>query len=188
MRQATIRRMLALCALYATTGLVVGSAHADVCSCDKWPVQASGPGVCAVRETQGHCSITFSRVLTDAGSVPSPAAVEEKIISAIAQGDEQKKSDIERITKLFAPVSDDFLQVMKAAEDKDICQKFGCTVLTASQVKTLIDNEVIRRNKEEHAREVARQDTINFWIAVWTAIAAIVSLIGLWFSLRRRVS
>jgi|SRR5450755_2154651 len=157
-------------------------ARADICSCTNWPVEASGAGICAVRETQTRCSITFAPRSGDR----NPASVEEKVADTIAKGDEQKRAEIERVTGLFYPVDNDFLEVMRAADDNTVCQKFGCSVLTVSQLKNLIENEIAKRKNSEHKREVARQDTINILIAIGTGVAALVSLIGLWFSWRRK--
>ena len=103
---------------------------------------------------------------------------------AIAKGDEQKKAEIERVKGLFSPVDNDFLEVMRATDENTVCLKFGCSVLTVSQLKNLIENEITKRKDSEHKREVARQDTINMLIAIGTGVAALVSLIGLWFSWR----
>ncbi len=112
--------------------------------------------------------------------------MEEKVGDTIAKGDEQKRAEIERVTGLFYPVDNDFLEVMRAADDNTVCQKFGCSVLTVSQLKNLIENEIAKRKNSEHKREVPRQDTINILIAIGTGVAALVSLIGLWFSWRRK--
>jgi hypothetical protein len=176
--RSKVEHSLAAGVVVASAFATVGVAFANICRCENWPVDASGPGICHVMETTGHCSITFAPNPAESASAK---AVSEKVTETIAKGDDVRKREVTRIQGLLEPLDEATLEIDRS-DDKTMCDLFGCNVLTAQQIRSLIGLAIYNKHEAGHNREASRQDWINICIAIGTGLAAIIALVGLGFT------